>query len=169
MCLQKQSMEKGVSLAELEKKMNDYLTSRDLKPTRGRSMILRTLYAYEKSFDAETLYQKMKEERYAVSRSTIYTTLDLLCCCGILVRLAKSSGAIYLHAWRCLDKVLLFCAECGRVNYYKQEDVCQTVQRFTPRRYKKIVNIVMTIGSCTECSKRQKAAERKRLTRIKKQ
>lgn len=146
-------MQKKPSILELEQVMNTYLLACDLKPTRGRSKILSTIYTMDRPFDADTVFEKMKQVGYAVSRSTVYTTLDLLSRCGVLIRLARSNASVYLFAWRCVGYSLVFCTECGKVNYYRQTSLIRRLQLLQPPRFKKRQSVVLTLGNCSDCAK----------------
>ena len=54
------------------------LDQKKLNKTSERFNILREIYDIEGHFTVETLYRKLKEKKYQVSKTTIYNTLDLL-------------------------------------------------------------------------------------------
>lgn len=54
------------------------LDEKKLNKTSERFNILREIYEIEGHFTVETLYRKLKEKKYQVSKTTIYNTLDLL-------------------------------------------------------------------------------------------
>ncbi len=155
-------MQKKPSILELEQVMDAYLLACSLKPTQGRAKILSAIYPMDKPFDADTVFEKMKQVGYAVSRSTVYTTLDLLSRCGVLIRLARSNAAVYLFAWRCEGYSLVFCSECGKVNYYRQSSLIRRLQLLNPPRFRKRQSIVITLGNCEECAQRLKALSDKK-------
>ncbi len=151
-------------LAELQGKFEEYLEQHELQKTKTRFKILENLLGFEREFDVEDVNQKMEASNYHVSKVTIYTTLDILTKAGILFRMARTSGAVYVLSHHCEGKALLFCAECGRINYTKDK-LCRQVQKFSPKRYRKIQSFLVTMGMCTECCRKEKAIERKRVTK----
>jgi Fur family ferric uptake transcriptional regulator len=63
-----------------------YLQEHKLRKTPERFAILKTIYATTGHFDMESLYKQMKEEKYRVSRATLYNTIELLIDCKLVTK-----------------------------------------------------------------------------------
>jgi len=88
----------------------------NLRQTAERSSIFEAVYETDDHFDADELYVRLRGNNVAVSRATVYNTLELLVDCNLVVRHQfGNKQAKYERSYRYWQHDHLICLDCNKL------------------------------------------------------
>ncbi len=111
--------------AQITARLNEHLSSKGLRRTRQREVIVETVFASDEHFNAEELLDRVRAVDRTVSRATVYRTLSLMVECGLLRHVDLGRDQTYYDP-NFLDKPLhnhLICIDCDRVVEFEDEHI----------------------------------------------
>jgi Fur family ferric uptake transcriptional regulator len=135
-----------------------YLGARHLKMTRERRLILDEISALDGHFGADDLYLRLVRQKAAVSRATVYRTLEHLVGSGLVQKVYVSDHtqrkALFERAHGREHHEHMHCLTCGTIIEFsddpleeRQAEICRK-KGFKPLRHSLRIE-----GICRDCQK----------------
>ncbi len=148
---------------------NEYLSANNKRKTPERYRILDKVLAFPKLFTIEDLKLAMNDDKFPVSTSTLYYTVDLLVDANILRRINTGNQALAFERVDQVKSIHLKCEVCGKTKLVKDPNFmaymnARRFAAFTTRYYNLTV-----YGTCNDCARRLKREQREKNINAKKQ
>lgn len=140
----------------------EYLTASNKRKTPERYNILNKVLEFPKLFTIEDLRHAMDDDKFPVSKSTLYYTVDLLVEANILRRINTNGNSTAFERVDQVRSIHLMCEVCGRVKLVKDTNFmaymnARKFAAFTTRYYNLTV-----YGTCNDCARRLKREAREK-------
>ncbi len=111
-------------IESLKTSFADFLKRKKYRSTQERFLVLDRIAELDRHFSADELYIHMNSRGDRISRATIYSTLDLLTQCSILMKHRfHGESATFELSSRMPDHDHLICVECGRIVEFREEGI----------------------------------------------
>jgi Fur family transcriptional regulator, ferric uptake regulator len=108
----------------LNQQFADFLKRKKYRNTQERYKVLDRISELDKHVSADELYFYMNQQGDRISRATIYSTLDLLTKCNILMKHRfQGESAHFELASRMPNHDHMICVECGYIYEFRAEQV----------------------------------------------
>lgn len=146
--------------------LTNYLKDNRMRRTPERFAILKAIYSISGCFTLEDLLEVMeKEEKFRVSRATMYNTLNVFVNANLVVRHQFDKQTKYS---RSLDdgKVYLVCTKCGTVTEMYGVDLAGSIgkiKKFYPINY--ALYIYGMCSKCLQAQRRRRKINEKKITK----
>lgn len=136
----------------VRKILGEYLAKHSMRKTPERFAILDKIYSIKGHFDIETIYHRLIDDNYHVSRATIYNNIGILIDCKLVVRHQFGSGTTqYEKTYNAGVHHHLICTKCGTIKEFTDTNIKRSIQNKHVKDFN-IENYTLYIyGTCEKC------------------
>jgi len=108
-------------IEQLREQFRTFLRTKMYRNTQERFRVLERAAEFDRHFTADELYVYMNTNGDKISRATVYSTLDLLTQCNIIVKHRfQGDSATYELAARKPNHDHLICRDCGHMIEFEE-------------------------------------------------
>lgn len=164
-CLTPYTLKPGQKQTNLDRheenidKFTEFLKAKKLRKTQERFAILEVVESMPAHFEVDEVRRALEERGYHCSIATIYSTVELLCQCGILRRLLfNMHNACYELAGR--NHIHLICYQCGKVREVDDPRMMAGMSSLKFPSFQTLYFSTCVYGLCSRCSRKIKASHR---------
>lgn len=140
--------------ATVRRRFERHLRDEGLRLTPQRVRILERVFLTHEHFSAETLFGWLRaEDGSAVSRATVYRTLELLSSGGFVTALDTGSGEmLYEHSLGHSHHDHLVCKHCGRIEEFRESRIERLQEEVALRHgFELTGHLLRLTGVCRAC------------------
>ena len=139
----------------------EYLRVNKHRKTPERYAILDAIYSMDGHFDIDTLYsQMMNEEKFRVSRATLYNTIILLLDAKLIIKHLFGNTSQYEKSYNIETHHHLICTVCGKVSEFQDEGLKNAIANTQMKRFQMPHYSLYSYGTCAK-SEAMKRRQRK--------
>lgn len=145
--------------------LTNYLELNNRRKTPERYAILEAVYDMDGHFTLDELGEKLSEEdKFPVSRATLYNTLKLFLELRLVVRHRFQGTTRYEACYDNNGHSHQVCTMCGKVTEIKSAEITKTINKQRLKRFHKDGFTLYIYGICSTCQAkitRQKRQQKK--------
>ncbi len=154
-----QMMENSKIAETVRQMFTEYLKENKCRKTPERYAILDAVYSINRSFEIDELLKYLEEnEKFRVSKATVYNTISLLMNANLVVHHRFGTISKYEKCYGA-RKCHTVCAKCGKVTEINNLDITETItaniKKFHLTHYS--LNLYGLCSKCHTAMKRRKA------------
>lgn len=132
--------------------LTNYLEQNSLRKTPERFAILDAVYGFDNHFTLEELSERLNdEERFPVSRATLYNTLKLFLELRLVIRHRFQGTTKYEACYDNDSHCHQVCTMCGKVTEFKSVQITRAIGVLHLRRFRKDGFTLYVYGICSTC------------------
>jgi len=139
-------------LQAVEHILDSYLELNNHRRTPERYAILKAVYSIDGHFTLDELGEKLlNEQKFPVSRATLYNTLNLFLELRLVIRHRFQGTTKYEACFAEESHCHQICTVCGRVTEVKAPEVSEAINNIHLKRFRKDGFSLYVYGICSTC------------------
>ena len=143
---------RGNVLQSVERILDNYLEMNNHRKTPERYAILRAVYTMGAHFTLDEVGQRLaEEERFPVSRATLYNTLTLFMELRLVIRHRFQGTTKYEACYADDSHCHQICTVCGKVTEVKSPQITEAIGTMHLKRFRKDGYTLYIYGICSNC------------------
>ncbi|MBQ3878399.1 MAG: transcriptional repressor [Prevotella sp.] len=148
----KTSEKRNDVLQAVERILDSYLEMNNHRKTPERYAILKAVYSMGSHFTLDELGQKLAEDdRFPVSRATLYNTLNLFMELRLVIRHRFQGTTKYEACYAGDSHCHQICTVCGKVTEVKSPEITDAINQMHLKRFRKDGYTLYIYGICSTC------------------
>lgn len=148
----KTSEKRNDVLQAVERILDSYLEMNNHRKTPERYAILKAVYSMGSHFTLDELGQKLAEDdRFPVSRATLYNTLNLFMELRLVIRHRFQGTTKYEACYAGDSHCHQICTVCGKVTEVKSPVITDAINQMHLKRFRKDGYTLYIYGICSTC------------------
>jgi Fur family ferric uptake transcriptional regulator len=142
--------------------LTEYLKANGHRKTPERYVILDTIYSIKGHFDIAALNARMMEQKFRVSRATLYNTLILFLQAHLIVKHQFDNETLYEKLYSEKMHHHQICTQCGKIAETQNKLLQVYIEGTKFNRFKLSYYSLYVYGTCAKCEKANKQKKEKK-------
>ena len=138
----------------------EYLNSNGHRKTPERYAILEKIYSIDGQFGIDDLFHMMNDEKFRVSKATLYNTIVLLIDARLVIKHQFGISSQYEKSYNMHTHSHLICTECGKVSEIKDDVLKKTIEETKLPRFTMSHYTLYMYGICSKCMRKKKQKQK---------
>lgn len=112
------------TVAKVEALFKTFMKEDGLRCTQERLNVIREIYRSDTHLDADEIFVRLRKQGVAISRATVYHTLDLLFRFNLVTKIDLGhKHTHYEKSWGVANHLHIICLKCGLVTEATSNDL----------------------------------------------
>jgi Fur family ferric uptake transcriptional regulator len=143
------------------KSFGKYLSSKNLKLTKEREIVLTEIFLHPGHLEAEDLWHNLRKKNKRASRATVYRTLDLLVDSGMVRKVDLGHGHSHFeHVLGHAHHEHMVCLKCGKVIEFSDKEMEGDLNKLCKKSgFEHTSHRFEIFGRCGRCRKSRQRYE----------